>query len=145
MAEEFPLRLEEQLCFNLYATTNAITHRYKMCLGDTNLTFPQYLVMLALRGKPHLNSGELAKALRLDAGSLSPILKRLALAGLIKRVRRDGDNRVIYSELTPAGLALGDAMIKAQAAVLSQVDLNEDDQAKLRNTLQGIAETLMAS
>ena len=145
MAEDFSLRLEEQLCFNLYAATNAITHRYKRYLDKIDLTFPQYLVLLALREKPHLTSGELAQALRLDAGSLSPILKRLAAAGLIERVRQNGDNRVIYSELTPAGLALGDDMIKAQASVRCGIDLADDDLATLRGTLKGLTETLMAS
>ncbi len=145
MSGGFPLRLEEQLCFNLYAATNAITHRYKGYLDKIDLTFPQYLVLLALRGKSRLNSGELAQALRLDAGSLSPILKRLVAAGLITRARKDEDNRVIYTELTPAGLALGDDMIKAQSYVRHGVDLAEDELATLRNTLQGITKTLMRS
>ncbi len=145
MAETFPLRLEEQICFNLYAATNAITHRYKRYLDKLDLTFPQYLVLLALRGQPGLTSGELARALRLDAGSLSPILKRLTEAGLISRVRHSEDNRIIYSELTQAGLALGDDMIKAQASVQCGIDLDADEQATLRGTLQHITDTLMTS
>ncbi len=145
MNDDFPLQLEEQLCFNLYATTNAISHLYKQHLDKINITFPQYLVILALRGKPLANSGELAKELHLDPGTLSPILKRLVAAGLITRVRHEEDHRVVYSELTPAGLALGDDMIKAQAAVIRQVNMTESDQDALRQTLKDVAKALTTS
>ena len=143
--DQFPLQLEEQLCFNLYAATNAITHRYKTALDKLDITFPQYLVLLALRNNPRLTSGELARSLRLDAGSLSPILKRLATAGLITRQRQGDDNRVIFSELTPAGLALGDGMVQAQAFVVSGIDLPDAEQNALKQTLKGITEDLVAS
>ncbi len=94
------LRLENQLCFALYAATNAITRSYRGVLGELGLTYPQYLVLVALLDVPSMTSGELARALRLDAGTLTPMLKRLAAAGLIERTRRTGDERVIDNKLT---------------------------------------------
>ena len=101
-----PLRLDDQLCFALYAATNAITRTYREKLDDMGLKYTQYLVVMALLGKPSMTSGELARALRLDAGTLTPMLKRLASAGLIERNRRAEDERIIDHQLPPRGLAL---------------------------------------
>jgi DNA-binding transcriptional ArsR family regulator len=97
------LRLENQLCFALYAATHAITRTYRGKLGELGLTYPQYLVLLALLEQPMMTSGALARALKLDAGTLTPLLKRLATAGLVARERRAQDERVVEISLTPAG------------------------------------------
>ena len=143
---DFALRLEQELCFNLYAAANAMALRYKRHLAKISLTFPQYLVLLALRGgEPRLCTGELAATLRLDPGTLSSILKRLATAGLISRDRDKSDKRIIYNELTPTGLALGNDMIKAQASVRRCVALADDEITSLRETLGYVTEMLVAS
>ncbi len=137
-----PLRLEDQLCFALYAATNAITRTYREKLGELGLTYPQYLVVMALLGKPSMTSGELARALRLDAGTLTPMLKRLDGAGLIERTRRAEDERIIDNRLTARGLALQEDMQRAQAFVGCRTELPERDLDALRVALQELTESL---
>ena len=136
------LWLENQLCFALYAATNAVTRSYRGVLGPLGLTYPQYLVLVKLLEKPSMTSGELARALRLDAGTLTPMLKRLAAAGLIERTRRIEDERVIDNQLTAAGLALRDRMLEAQAQVVCRTGLDEHQLATLRSALRSLTDTL---
>ncbi len=136
------LRLEDQLCFALYAATNAITRTYREKLGDIGLTYPQYLVVMALLNKPSMTSGELARALRLDAGTLTPMLKRLDAAGLIERTRRTEDERIIDNRLTADGLALQQEMQNAQSFVVCQTELPEPGLEALRTTLHELTDSL---
>jgi DNA-binding MarR family transcriptional regulator len=138
------MHLENQLCFALYAATNAITRRYRGVLGELGLTYPQYLVLLALLDVPSRTSGELARALKLDAGTLTPMLKRLAAAGLIERNRRAGDERVIDNKLTEAGYALRDDLTKAQQQVVCSTQLAADEMDDLRERLHLLVENLGA-
>ena len=142
MSAEKIQHIDEQLCFALYAATNAITRNYRSLLGDFGLTYPQYLVVLTLMETPSMTSGDLARTLKLDAGTLTPMLKRLAAAGLIVRTRRRNDERVIDNCLTDAGLALRDNMIRAQVSVRTRTGLSEEMLASLRTTLHGLTETL---
>ena len=136
------LRLENQLCFALYAATNAITRSYRGVLSELGLTYPQYLVIAALLDVPSLTSGELARALKLDAGTLTPMLKRLAAAGLIERTRRAGDERVIDNKLTATGLELREELLKAQRHVVCRTQLENDELAALRHRLHELADSL---
>ena len=137
-----PLRLEDQLCFALYAATNAITRAYREKLGEAGLTYPQYLVVMALLGKPSMTSGELARALRLDAGTLTPMLKRLDSAGLIERTRRAQDERIIDNQLTARGLALQQEMLDAQSYVTCRTEMPEHDMEALRTVLHRLTSSL---
>ena len=137
-----PLRLEDQLCFALYAATNAITRAYREKLGDIGLTYPQYLVVMALLDKPSMTSGELARALRLDAGTLTPMLKRLDAAGLIERTRRAEDERIIDNHLTAEGLALRQEMQNAQSFVVCRTELPEPGLEALRTALHELTDSL---
>ena len=136
------LRLENQLCFALYAATHAITRSYRNRLGELGLTYPQYLVLLALLQQPTMTSGALARALKLDAGTLTPLLKRLAAAGLVSRERRAQDERVVEITLTPAGHALHDDLVKTRHNVRCRTGLTEEDMASLRGALTALTETL---
>ena len=136
------LHLENQLCFALYAATNAITRSYRGVLGELGLTYPQYLVLIALLDVPSRTSGELARALKLDAGTLTPMLKRLAVAGLIERTRRPGDERVIDNKLTATGLGLRDDLLKAQQYVVCRTKMDPDALNTLRDRLHDLADTL---
>ena len=83
------LDLDAQLCFPLYAATRAVTRRYGELLAEVQLTYPQYLSLLALwEAEEPLSVGELGERLRLDSGTLTPLLKRVESAGLVVR-RRD--------------------------------------------------------
>ena len=136
------LRLENQLCFALYAATHAITRTYRNRLNELGLTYPQYLVLLALMQQPMMTSGALARALKLDAGTLTPLLKRLAGAGLVARERRAEDERVVEITLTPAGQALHDDLVKTRLSVRCRTGLTDDELASMRDALHALTETL---
>ena len=144
MQADDDLHLNNQLCFALYAATHAITRAYRGLLGDLGLTYPQYLVLLALLAEPAMTSGALARALKLDAGTLTPLLKRLATAGLVSRERRPEDERVVEIRLTAAGLALHDDLARAQNVVVCRTGLSPTEVVALRTALQQLTETLSA-
>ena len=138
------LRLDNQLCFALYAATHAITRTYRSRLGELGLTYPQYLVLLALMEQPMMTSGALARALKLDAGTLTPLLKRLAAAGLVARERRVLDERVVEISLTPAGQALHDDLVRTRQTVVCRTQMTLAEIAHLRDVLQALTESLSA-
>lgn len=109
------LALDRQLCFALYATSLAMTKRYKPLLEPMGLTYPQYLVMLVLWEGDDVAVNHLGERLALDSGTLTPLLKRLEQAGLIRRERDAADERRVRVRLTAAGRAL-----KARAAAVPQ-------------------------
>jgi DNA-binding MarR family transcriptional regulator len=136
------LLLDDQLCFALYAASRAVTQRYRPLLEPLGLTYPQYLVMLVLWEQGTTTVKGLAGVLQLDYGTLSPLLKRLAAAGLVERRRRSQDERSVEVTLTPAGKQL-----EAQAAGIPQLivdayDLDADDFAALRNRLRELADSV---
>jgi MarR family transcriptional regulator, organic hydroperoxide resistance regulator len=100
------LALDRQLCFALYASSLAMTKLYKPLLEPLGLTYPQYLVMLALWERDGLGVGELGERLALDSGTLTPLLKRLELSGLVLRLRDTADERRVRVALSAAGRAL---------------------------------------
>ncbi|MCX4632314.1 MarR family transcriptional regulator [Streptomyces sp. NBC_01443] len=120
-AEGDSVRLEDQLCFALYAASRAVTAGYRPLLDELGLTYPQYLVMLALWERDSLSVRDLGAALQLESSTLSPLLRRLEVNGLVLRERRVDDERSVAVRLTEAGanlrgkartvpLAIGDAM-----------------------------------
>ncbi|WP_060906920.1 MarR family winged helix-turn-helix transcriptional regulator, partial [Streptomyces scabiei] len=94
------LLLDQQLCFALYAAQRAVTAAYRPLLDELGLTYPQYLVMLSLWERGETTVKELTGALRLDYGTLSPLLKRLESAGLLSRERSLRDERSVRIALT---------------------------------------------
>lgn len=100
------LHLDQQLCFALYATSLAVTKRYKPLLAPLGLTYPQYLVMLVLWESDGLSVSQLGERLALDSGTLTPLLKRLQVQGLLQRQRAADDERRVHVTLTEAGRAL---------------------------------------
>ncbi|TVS15495.1 MAG: MarR family transcriptional regulator [Gammaproteobacteria bacterium] len=106
-----PLLLDNQICRSLYSASNALTRAYRPLLQPLGLTYPQYLVMLALWEQDRVSVGELCARTRLDPGTLTPLLKRMAGKGLLIRARARDDERRRVIALTRAGLEL-----KARAA-----------------------------
>ncbi len=100
------LRLDNQLCFAVYSASLAMTRLYKPLLGKLKLTYPQYLVMLALWEHDGLMVSELGERLSLDSGTLTPLLKRLEANGLVARLRDVADERRVHVTLTAAGRRL---------------------------------------
>lgn len=105
------LRLDNQLCFAVYSASLAMTRLYKPLLAKLKLTYPQYLVMLALWEQDGLMVSELGERLSLDSGTLTPLLKRLEAIGFVARLRDVADERRVHITLTAAGRRL-----KARAA-----------------------------
>lgn len=100
------LRLDDQLCFPLYAAARAIQQHYRPLLARLGLTYPQYLVMLVLWETDGLSVSAIGARLHLDSGTLTPLLKRMAAADRVERRRSTTDERVVTIHLTPEGHAL---------------------------------------
>lgn len=112
LADQDFLRLDGQICFALNAATRAFGGLYRVVLKDLGLTYPQYLVMLVLWEHGELPVKEIGRHLRLDSGTLSPLLKRLEAAGLVVRERSTEDERSVRARLTPEGVALRDRAVE---------------------------------
>ncbi|GAA3551546.1 MarR family transcriptional regulator [Microlunatus spumicola] len=136
------LRLDDQLCFALYAATNAVVRSYRPLLLELGLTYPQYLVMMALWEKEDLSVGDLGARLDLPVSGITPVLDRLDRAGLLDRRRGTPDRRVVLVALTDAGRALEEQAAKAQHQVRCQTLLTPDALANLRDELQDLVRVM---
>src|SRR5215475_5783118 len=116
LAADQPLRLDNQICFAVYSAAHAFNRVYKPLLDRLGLTYPQYLVMLVLWERDGVPLKEIGERLFLDSGTLTPLLKRLEVAGLVKRSRSSEDERQVKITLTAQGQALKD---KARAVPMS--------------------------
>ena len=104
MAQKYEqLMLKNQLCFPLYACSRKIVGNYTPYLKPLGLTYTQYIVLMVLWEKESVNVGQLGEALHLDAGTLTPLLKRLEKAGYVTRERSRDDERVTVISITPKG------------------------------------------
>ena len=103
------LKLDNQLCFKIYASHRKFTKEYKPLLEKLNLTYPQYLVMLVLWEKTPITVKELGEKLYLDSGTISPLIKTLESKGFIKKQRDTEDERDVYVNLTEEGNILKDS------------------------------------
>jgi DNA-binding MarR family transcriptional regulator len=138
------IRLDDQLCFALYAASRAVTQRYRPLLDELGLTYPQYLVMLVLWEQGPTTVKSLAEALQLDYGTLSPLLKRLAATGLVARKRRSEDERSVEISLTPAGAELKARASEIPQLVVDAYNLDAHEFTSLRDTLRELTESVNA-
>lgn len=136
------LHLDHQLCFALYAATNAITRAYRDPLVKLGLTYPQYLVMVVLWEQGARTVGGLAGVLQLDPSTLTPLLKRLEVAGWITRTRDNSDERVVRIDLTDAGRQLRRPVAAIQKSVASRTRLSDAEFVDLRHRLHALADTV---
>jgi DNA-binding MarR family transcriptional regulator len=134
--------LGNQLCFAVYSTAHAFNRVYKPLLDRLGLTYPQYLVMLVLWERDGLSVKEIGKRLFLDSGTLTPLLKRLEAAELVKRTRSTEDERQVLIALTSKGQALREkartvpqAILAASACSVSQLSAIKNDLVALRDQL----------
>jgi len=138
------LRLDDQLCFGLYSASRAVTSLYRVVLEDLDLTYPQYLVMLALWEKDHRLVKELGAELNLDSGTLSPLLKRLQTAGLVVRNRQADDERSVRVSLTESGKALHEKARDIPDLIGTAMSLDEAGLARMRAELDRLTESVNA-
>lgn len=133
------LRLDDQLCFALYAATNAVVRRYRPLLAELGLTYPQYLLLLVLWQDGSRTVGELGGRLSLPPHGLSPPLDRLEAAGLVQRRGQAHDRRVVRVHLTRQGAELEAAAAVVQRSVVCSTGLDHEELAELRDRLHELA------
>ncbi|MFG3227700.1 MarR family winged helix-turn-helix transcriptional regulator [Kitasatospora sp. NPDC048194] len=142
LADEELLRLDQQICFSLNAASRAFGGVYRVLLRDLGLTYPQYLVMLVLWEGGDLPVKRIGERLRLDSGTLSPLLKRLESAGLVRRERSAEDERSVTVGLTPEGSALRERAGQVPRRLLAATGLPVEDLAALRELLERVTGAL---
>lgn len=126
------LKLENQICHSLYSATNALVRAYRPLLDELDLTYPQYLVMLALWQEDEVVIKNIVERTRFDAGTLTPILKRLQQKRLIDLVKSDEDSRQKIVRVTSAGLALKAQAESVPDALACQIDLTLGEAQQLK-------------
>lgn len=129
------LKLENQLCFPLYAASRNVIREYKPFLDKLDLTYTQYIAMLVLWEKDKVTVKELGEALYLDSGTLTPLLKKLENKGLITRKRSTKDERNLILTLTKAGYAMREQAVGIPAELSKKVPLSGDESAALLHLL----------
>lgn len=136
------LRLDQQICFSLHATSRAFNGVYRVVLKDLGLTYPQYLVMLALWEHGTLPVKKLGEHLRLDSGTLSPLLKRLEAAGLVRRERSTRDERSVEVRPTEEGTALRERAQDVPRRIVAATGFGIDEIQSLRARLDRLTSAL---
>ena len=136
------LRLDEQICFSLHAAARAFNGVYRTALKDLGLTYPQYLVMLVLWEHGELPVKKIGERLRLDSGTLSPLLKRLEAAGHVERRRSEEDERSVGVRVTETGLALREKARAVPRAIGDASGLSLDEVRDLRARLDSLTAAL---
>jgi DNA-binding MarR family transcriptional regulator len=136
------LKLDNQLCFALHSTSLQMTKAYKPLLQSIGLTYPQYLAMLVLWEQDGITVSEMSQHLLTDPGSVTPLLKRLEVEGLLQRTRSKEDERVVQLHLTAKGCALQEqarrfpsCMLQASGHSLEQLNQIKDQLIALRDQL----------
>ena len=129
------LKLNNQICFPLYACSKEIIKRYKPFLDKVDLTYTQYITMMALWENESMNVRELGNCLFLDSGTLTPLLKKLENKGYIKRSRSKEDERNLIVTLTDKGWDLREEMLSIPRSMASCVDLEPEEAEDLYRLL----------
>lgn len=134
------LRLDDQLCFALYAATNAVTRAYRPLLAELNMTYPQYLVMLVLWQDGPSLIWQIAERLHLGPNAITPLIDQLEQTGLVSRKRDNMDRRRVHVVLTESGLRLEHSAALAQGEVACRTGLSESELAELREELHALTD-----
>lgn len=136
------LKLENQICFPLYAASRAMTKRYTPLLKELDLTYTQYITMMVMWDKKRATVGEIGEKLFLDSGTLTPLLKTLEKKGYIARDRNKEDERVRVITLTEKGESLKDKAVSVPPSLAKEVSLTEDEAKMLYSSLYKIISDL---
>ena len=129
------IKLENQLCFPLYAVSREIVKLYKPLLDKYQLTYTQYIVMLVVWEEEKINFKELGQRLHLDSGMLTPVLKKLKQMGLVIKYRNKEDDRVVTVELTEKGKLLKEDILEVPNKMLCNFEGNEEELILLKKQL----------
>lgn len=129
------LKIQNQLCFPLYACAREVVKRYTPFLDEINLTYTQYIVMMVLWEKRSVTVKELGSILFLDSGTLTPLLKKLEAKGFIGRKRSEADERNLIVTITPKGEALREKAVEIPAKMSQCVALEPEEAMTLYQIL----------
>ena len=132
------LKLENQLCFPLYACSKEVVKRYRPHLDAINLTYTQYIAMMVFWEHKIHSVKELGEKLYLDSGTLTPVLKSLEAKGFVKRYRSSADERVLLVELTEEGEALKEKALNLPSLMSSCINLSEEEASQLHTLLKKV-------
>ncbi|MDR4305341.1 MarR family transcriptional regulator [Chelatococcus sambhunathii] len=143
MAEDVALRLSDHLCFAVYSTALAINRLYKPALDELGLTYPQYLALVALWETDGLSVKEIADRLMLESSTLTPLLKRLEAAGLVKRKRSVEDERQVLVTLTEAGKQMRQRAACVPMSLLSASGASVAELRRLNGELRELRDALV--
>ena len=136
--------IDNMICFSVYAAGLAFNRLYKNLLSDFGLTYPQFLVLVALNQNGQMNVSALGAALYLESNTLTPLLKRMETAGLITRTRDKMDERVVQISLTKAGTKLTKDIGCVPPQVFAATHMKMADVTSLTANLKSLAENLRA-
>ena len=134
------LRLENQLCFPLYAASKELTRRYKPFLDPLGLTYTQYITMMALWAEESMSVKELGARLGLESSTLTPLLKKLEAAGYVRRERSSADERVLVVSLTDEGRELHDRAMAVPTCMVDELDVDPELAVNLARLLDEFLE-----
>jgi MarR family transcriptional regulator, organic hydroperoxide resistance regulator len=144
-AADLPLMLDNQLCFAVYSTAHAFNRVYKPLLDKLGLTYPQYLVMLVLWERDGLPVKDIGERLFLDSGTLTPLLKRLEAADLVKRTRSTEDERQVLIALTSQGQALREKARAVPEGILAASGCSVGELLAMKRDLIALRDKLNAA
>jgi DNA-binding MarR family transcriptional regulator len=139
------LRLDNQICFAVYSAAHAFNRVYKPLLDRLGLTYPQYLVMLSLWERDGVPVKDIGERLFLDSGTLTPLLKRLETAGLVKRTRSTEDERQVLIALTAQGQALKEKARNVPQSILEASDCSVAELVALKSEIVSLRDRLNAA
>jgi DNA-binding MarR family transcriptional regulator len=137
--------LDGFLCFGVYSTGLAFNRVYKSKLDELGLTYPQYLVMLALWQDNDQTVGEIGEMLFLESNTLTPLIKRLEAVGFVKRQRDTADERVVRVSLTDKGREVASQAACLPEQILKVMGISQEEMANLQRSLVAIREKLRAA
>lgn len=132
------LKLENQLCFPLYALSREVIKLYKPYLDKHNLTYTQYITMMVMWEEEKIIFKDLGKKLHLDSGTLTPVIKKLEATGLVTKYRTKEDDRVVAVELTDKGRSLKDEVSDIPKKMFANINVKKEDLEHLKFYLDNI-------
>ena len=136
------LKLENQICFPVYALSREIVSRYRPLLDQLDITYPQYLVLLILWEHQEQSVSQLGEKLYLDSGTLTPLLKRLEQKKLVTRSRSKEDERIVKIKLTSEGQSLQKKAADIPKQLFEDMKVPEEELKQLKTTMEKILTTL---
>lgn len=136
------LKIDNQLCFALYAASKSVIKTYKPFLDKLGITYTQYITLLVLWEQDNITVKELGQKLYLDSGTLTPLLKRLQAMEILERVRDTEDERNVFVKLTEKGMKMKEDAFEIPAKVFCSTNMSLEDASELREKLKLLLKNL---